>query len=569
MWFADISWRQFRRSLGGFSAIVCKQGNDVWAEDQYGKTIAQGEAGVDDAEVIQSALDVGGKVFIAKGTYLLNATLIIKSNTELVGEGRGKTILKIADDANVHAIQNPSTESLENISIAHLTIDGNRNNQTSNGIGISIGYGVAKKNITIRDVEIMNCLSHAIWLDGNPPPKNVLIEGLYVYNCYSGVAGYYHEDVTVRKAYIDTVDWEGIHLTGNSSVSPAYVSKRPHIKDVYIKNAGGNAIDISYTEGAVVKNWVAEDCDRKGVNGEPLCDSDHQDLPNGDMAVIENGIAINCGYSAVYITYGYRTRVRNVFAINCGHRASSDSVFRHGLVFLVEHGVIENCVAYKSNGYGIFLNPNSKLARVLNCYAIENGEHGIAWNEPQYGVIENCVCLNNGQSGTGYNGIHLMGSLASYRTIVRGCYCGDTQSTKTQEYGIYETSTSSSFTGDNIITENILPPIQQKTGTICISGANTIVERNFGHITENSGTATFSGDGSTTDFEIGAHGLVTNEASKIVVKVSPISSDAINASPCVGYVDPADNTKIRVKFSSAPASGSENVKIVWHAEVIS
>jgi len=37
----------------------------------------------------------------------------------------------------------------------------------------------------------------------------------------------------------------------------------------------------------------------------------------------------------------------------------------------------------------------------------------------------------------------------------------------------------------------------------------------------------------------------------------------------VGYVDPADNTKIRVKFSSAPASGADNVQIVWHAEVIS
>ena len=86
---------------------------------------------------------------------------------------------------------------------------------------------------------------------------------------------------------------------------------------------------------------------------------------------------------------------------------------------------------------------------------------------------------------------------------------------------------------------------------------------------ENSGTATFSGDGSTTDFEIGAHGLVITAPSKIAVRVTPASSDAIAASPCVGYVDPADNTKIRVKFSSAPASGDNNVQIVWHAEIIS
>ena len=87
--------------------------------------------------------------------------------------------------------------------------------------------------------------------------------------------------------------------------------------------------------------------------------------------------------------------------------------------------------------------------------------------------------------------------------------------------------------------------------------------------TENSGTATFSGDGSTTDFLIGDHGLAVTDPNRIVVKVTPISTDAIAASPCVGYVDPNDNTKIRVKFASAPASGTDNVKIAWKAEVIS
>jgi len=85
---------------------------------------------------------------------------------------------------------------------------------------------------------------------------------------------------------------------------------------------------------------------------------------------------------------------------------------------------------------------------------------------------------------------------------------------------------------------------------------------------ENSGAVTFSGDGTTKDFEIGAHNLVVTDPSKIVVKVSPVSQDAIDASPCNGYVDPNDNTKIRVKFDSAPASGSDNVKITWEAIVI-
>jgi len=89
-----------------------------------------------------------------------------------------------------------------------------------------------------------------------------------------------------------------------------------------------------------------------------------------------------------------------------------------------------------------------------------------------------------------------------------------------------------------------------------------------GYVTENSGIATFSGDGTTDDFSIGAHGLAVTDPNKIVVKVTPISTDAIAASPCTGYVDPADNTKIRVKFASPPASGTDNVKIIWEAEVV-
>jgi len=105
-------------------------------------------------------------------------------------------------------------------------------------------------------------------------------------------------------------------------------------------------------------------------------------------------------------------------------------------------------------------------------------------------------------------------------------------------------------------------------GNIVQVGANTKIKHNMGYTTENSGTQTFDGDGTITDFLIGDHGLVITDPSKIVVKVTPISSDAIDASPCIGYVDPNDNTKIRVKFDSAPPSGSENVKITWEAMVI-
>jgi len=106
------------------------------------------------------------------------------------------------------------------------------------------------------------------------------------------------------------------------------------------------------------------------------------------------------------------------------------------------------------------------------------------------------------------------------------------------------------------------------TGDIFGSTGHLKIHHNFGYVTENGGTATFSGDGSTTDFLIGDHGLAVTDPTKIVVKITPVSSDAIAASPCVGYVDTSDNTKIRVKFASPPASGTDNVQIAWEAQVV-
>ena len=88
------------------------------------------------------------------------------------------------------------------------------------------------------------------------------------------------------------------------------------------------------------------------------------------------------------------------------------------------------------------------------------------------------------------------------------------------------------------------------------------------------GTATLSGNGTTTDFLIGEHGLdvQVTDPSKVVVIVTPVSADAIAASPCVGYLSDENGDgiyeSIRVKFASAPASGTDNVKVAWEVEYI-
>jgi len=138
---------------------------------------------------------------------------------------------------------------------------------------------------------------------------------------------------------------------------------------------------------------------------------------------------------------------------------------------------------------------------------------------------------------------------------------------KTQTYGIYADY------GDNIeLEDNYFEG--NSVGTASFANC-TFRKRqgNIGYATENSDTATFSGDGSTTTFTISSHGLAENpsDQTKIYCEVTPVSADAKAASPCECYPADADGDgnyeALVVKFSSAPASGTNNVQIRFKAEL--
>lgn len=75
---------------------------------------------------------------------------------------------------------------------------------------------------------------------------------------------------------------------------------------------------------------------------------------------------------------------------------------------------------------------------------------------------------------------------------------------------------------------------------------------------DKAGTATFSGTGSQTAFTI-AHGLYTTPATFGVV--------AQSAAAAAPFYVTADATNLTVTYTTAPASGTSNVVLNWHAEV--
>ena len=184
---------------GPYSAIVYKDGSSIYAEDANGTTIAEGEAGVDDASVIQSAIDAlddGETLLIKAGTYILNSKIILKPIYfigEGVGDGHG-TILELADNVNDDIIEMYSGGHTgwryyyRFGKIAHLKIKGNKDAQTA-GNGIVLAWTTHHK---IEDVHIDYVYGYAIkalrciWNH---------IEDCKIYRCGNGIkVGEYDTD---------------------------------------------------------------------------------------------------------------------------------------------------------------------------------------------------------------------------------------------------------------------------------------------------------------------------------------------------------------------------------------
>jgi len=135
------------------------------------KLIARGEAGVDDAEVIQGAVDKvnssgGGVIRIARGEYTIKQKINIYAGIHIVGEGKSVTkltnqtydyVFHKATDGVIH-IDNPP-------SIRDLSIEGNG---TNHGIKIEDQYQPIIENILFKNVAKAITLSSAQkWTEGS------------------------------------------------------------------------------------------------------------------------------------------------------------------------------------------------------------------------------------------------------------------------------------------------------------------------------------------------------------------------------------------------------------------
>jgi parallel beta-helix repeat protein len=155
---------------GGGGAYRRSATKIVAANDSLDKTnadyICDGTADEAEIEAAINALPTsGGRVLLMEGTYYISSSIdILKSKVTLQGQGHG-TVIKVSNGANCNVIVvGNGSMALNGVVVRDLKIDGNRANQTSNGIGVYLygASGYLLSDCAILNVDVVDTLNAGI-----------------------------------------------------------------------------------------------------------------------------------------------------------------------------------------------------------------------------------------------------------------------------------------------------------------------------------------------------------------------------------------------------------------------
>jgi hypothetical protein len=195
--------------LVSFFAYTCMQWASalhiiVGKDDCIGSCVNYHKAGSDAFSAIQDAFKKvkaagGGKVTIKQGIYIVSSNLNMYSNTELVGEGMDKTILKLRNYASPWKVGTKRSAGFirsafknenkcENLYVAHLTLDGNKAKQKKDENSMYGRYGYYTEgcvNVYVESVRVQKWQGYGFDPHGwkTAPGGSLYSKNLTMVNC--------------------------------------------------------------------------------------------------------------------------------------------------------------------------------------------------------------------------------------------------------------------------------------------------------------------------------------------------------------------------------------------------
>lgn len=225
--------------------------------------------GSDSTTIIQAALNNAatnrGTVALppcqaTSGCFIISATLLIPSNTSLLGTGKSVTCIKAAANLNAPLFANQNFNGAgsitldSNIELGFLTIDGNAANQVFALANKCVEF-IGVDRPSVHDLEVDNCISGAVHFDGN---SSTTTNGGFVNNIF-----------------VNSTVGNGSNPLAGIGLQVSNAQRGMQVANITTLNTNGYGVLIDASEG----NWSS--IHTKGAGTGLIC-------PNSGITTVNN-----------------------------------------------------------------------------------------------------------------------------------------------------------------------------------------------------------------------------------------------------------------------------------------
>lgn len=262
-------------------------------------------SGTTDRAAIQACIDgfgsSGGQVVLAAGTFYINSSIDLRSNTLIQGDGASSTTLNWVTDVNddwsylFGYVNTSSTDAISDVTIKNLKINGQH--KWIIGVYFDGTSGDRISQVTVRDAEIVNCGEYGIHIKQT--------DGIFIRDVNLSSNGQYSGDSNgvdhnhnvylrdVTTAFVENVETTDAAANG-INISNAYFdsdvdnpSNALSTGDVVLSNVtandnGQHGIRIESSIGVRVSDCVTNDNGHNGDDAGVQTDCQGIDGENGN-----------------------------------------------------------------------------------------------------------------------------------------------------------------------------------------------------------------------------------------------------------------------------------------------
>ncbi len=267
-------------------------------------------------DAIQHLADtgIGGSVVLLEGTFIVDGSIELKTNTTLKGQGNS-TVIKIEDgyDDEIAAIVTKPVETCHQyMSVVDLSIDGNKDNLGGSGDSHGIWFYVVPpiediRNVAISGVEVRDCSQEGIRFGAGT--SRARVTQCSVHNCSGGI--YVSTNSIVSNCLITDCTF---------GIMDMFTAEDTIIDNCIVSDSSQNGITLTSSHKSTITNCIV-----KGSGATGIMISQDDNLLEGNT--------IKDGASSGIIASGSRTRIMgNVITDNDFGVKISQASAEHSLI---------------------------------------------------------------------------------------------------------------------------------------------------------------------------------------------------------------------------------------------